>query len=871
MNFLMKASLRNGTAIVILCMMVLAGGLWSFSKLKVTEFPDIEVHDVVVHVSYPGANADDVIQAVTEPIERQLLRLQGYDNVESTTTDQGAGFIVSYPFTKDMREAVLEVQDAIDSVSMPDKVSVQVNQAFFDMEPVYAAAVTSERMGDEIRTLFLNEILPRLEKIPGAGKINVIGIGAARDESGNPVKLSDVARFEQAIVLDERSRFNNRESYTLEIFQARGANTVELTRQAAKVLQEYKDAGAFDIQVLSDKGQQARLSVDTMMREGVYGALFTVLIIFLFLRNIRATIIAILSLPLSLMATIMLLDYTNYTLNIMTLGALAVSVGRIVDDSIVAIENIYRWRAVNGDSMSRNETSLKAIQEVIGAIASSTFVAVVVFVPLGLVGGLAGEMFRPFAVTAAAAVLNSLLVSVAVIPLFGSRLLNKVKSEKRKQKSSNTYEKWLRHCLKRKGVVLSAAILLTAGGFLFVPLIGVSFLPNADTTVFRATVTLPAQTELEQTEEVAGEIGDHLTQWPEVDFHTAYIGLATDPEAADYGLPKPEIAQILIHTKPGTDPEQFLDRLDVRLTAFVERLYPGVQVGIREDIEFGPPTGENITVTLFSENMRELSEAARQVEHYMMQNESLKNVRTSVGTTGIGDVVEASVSEELATVHRLNGRTYAVVSADMRGNKDITAEVEADLSTLPMPNSVEIAVGGGAEDVQDGFTDLFVAMGASVGLIFIILSVTFGGVLTPVIILSSLVFVPTGVLAGLYLTGQSLSISSLVGMLMLLGIVVTNAIVLLDRVEANRKAGVDLENAIIEGAKIRLRPILMTACATICGLLPLAISETGGLISRGLAVTVIGGMTTSTVLTLIVVPVLYSMFGKYRRWSATLR
>ncbi len=828
MNYLLHASLRNGTAVVILCIMVLAGGLWSYSKLKVTEFPEIEVHDVVVHASYSATGEARVMQEVTIPIERQLLRLPGFDNVESKTTDDGAGLIISYPFTKDMKEAVREVSDAINAITLPDSVSVSVNQAFFDMEPVFAAAIVSDRTADEIRDMFQQTIIPRLERIPGAGTVDAVGIGSE----------------------EERFRFNGHPSYALEVFQARDANTVELARQAAELLKSYAGPNGFNVHVLSDKGEQAQRSVDTMLQEGLYGALFTILIIFLFLRNVRATLIAILSLPLSIMAAMILLDYWDYTLNIMTLGALAVSVGRIVDDSIVAIENIYRWRVSQGTSLSPLEATMKAIREVVGAIASSTLVAVVVFVPLGLVGGLVGEMFRPFALTAAAALLSSLVVSVAVIPLF-SRLLNKVRpSNNTEPKSIRLYEQFLHACLLRRGAVLSAAILLTGGTLLLVPFIGVSFLPNADATAFRATVTLPSPSTMDDTATVADSISEQLTEWPEVPFHTTYIGTATDPESAEYGLPQPEVAQISIRVKPGTHPDRFLDRLHTELTSYIEQASPGAQIGIREDIDFGPPTGENITVSLFTENSKELQEASRQVEQYMLEHNDLKNVGISTS--------------------RLNGRTNVAVTADIRENKEILAEVESDLRELPIPSGVELVLGGGGEDVEEGFDDLFVAMGVSVGLIFVLLSITFGGVLTPIIVLSSLVFVPSGVLIALYLTGQSLSISALVGMLMLLGIVTTNAIVLLDRIESNRRAGMELESAIIEGARTRLRPILMTACATICGLLPLALADTGGLISRGLATTVIGGMVTSTLLTLIVVPILYAMLGKYRRRTDSL-
>ena len=205
------------------------------------------------------------------------------------------------------------------------------------------------------------------------------------------------------------------------------------------------------------------------------------------------------------------------------------------------------------------------------------------------------------------------------------------------------------------------------------------------------------------------------------------------------------------------------------------------------------------------------------------------------------------------------------LSSTVKGSSTgaVTKEVTKDLESLTLPAGVDYKIGGGSEMINSGFTSIGIAMGAAIGLVFLVLSMTFGGLLTPLIVLSSLLFVPVGALGGLLITGQSLSMSAMIGMLMLVGIVVTNAVVLLDRVEKNLKSGIPLTEAIVEASKTRLRPILMTACATILALLPLAPSEsTTSLISGGLAITVIGGLTTSTLLTLIVVPVIYQMTGK---------
>jgi multidrug efflux pump subunit AcrB len=246
-------------------------------------------------------------------------------------------------------------------------------------------------------------------------------------------------------------------------------------------------------------------------------------------------------------------------------------------------------------------------------------------------------------------------------------------------------------------------------------------------------------------------------------------------------------------------------------------------------------------------------------------------VPTAAGPKPLGEVADITLTEAPIAIHHQQGRISAQLTADIKGTDtaSVTSRAKTDILALTLPKEVEVQIGGGSDDTAESFMELALAMGVSVGLVFLVMSITFGGLLTPLVILSSLLFVPVGAFTGLLVTGQPLSVSAMIGLLMLIGIVVTNAVVLLDRVESNRRAGMELTEAIIEGSKTRLRPILMTACATIFALLPLALSGTSGLISKGLAVTVIGGLTTSTLLTLIVVPVLYAIFGKYRRISVS--
>jgi HAE1 family hydrophobic/amphiphilic exporter-1 len=247
------------------------------------------------------------------------------------------------------------------------------------------------------------------------------------------------------------------------------------------------------------------------------------------------------------------------------------------------------------------------------------------------------------------------------------------------------------------------------------------------------------------------------------------------------------------------------------------------------------------------------------------------NIQTQGGSKKLKEIADLAESNAPVTVNHDGGKTYAKISGTIKGDAStsaVTKEVQKDIKSLALPEGVQVSFGGGLAMITDGFSSLGIALASAIFLVFLVMSMTFGGLLTPLIILSSLLFVPVGSLGALLVTGQSLSMSAMIGMLMLVGIVVTNAVVLLDRVEKNWKSGMSVTEAIIEGSKNRVRPILMTACATILALVPLALSQSSSsLISGGLAITVIGGLFTSTLLTLVVVPVIYQMTSKRRKVS----
>ncbi|SFE53315.1 Multidrug efflux pump subunit AcrB [Paenibacillus algorifonticola] len=1063
MNRLTKFSLKNSVAVILLCALVLGYGLYASTQIKQQTFPDLDFPAVFVQAIQPGASTEEIESEVAKPIEDNLKRVQGYESLTSTSSENAASIFIQFPFGTDMDKKYSEVEAELNKLKLSDNANVTVQRLSANSQPIYQAAVfaaegDSAKLADKLQ----NTVVPELQKLAGVGNVtlkggttnelsivvdknkaaqhgitlssirtalqaldyalplgtvsqeetvipirltgsldslkqlealkltatagggaagsatgsaggagaggvqgnvanqaaagsaagtasgNAVGAGAGIGASSGSgassgagaaaaITLGDIADIKSVSEQNEITRFNGEPSFVISIQKTQDANTADVSDNVRELLTTYQDTGELDYHVIVDQGQEIKESVSGLIREGLYGTLFCVLIIFLFLRNVRATIISILSLPISIFATIAIMDQMGYTLNIMTLGGIAVSVGRIVDDSIVVIENIYRWRQEKGEKMSGKELAYQATREVIGAVASSTAATIVVFAPLAFVSGIIGQFFRPFSIAVVLSISISLLVSMMLIPVLGSFFFRNVKPHTKESRLSNGFEKIIRSALKRKALVLGSAVVLLVGSLGMIPLIGVAFLPTSATPSLAIDVALPAQSSLKQTDDVSGKVEAYLSKQGNVESYEVSVGGAgANPLLSSGGNNK---ATITVQFAEGSDMAQLTSKLQTELLTVVTAEQVGTTLNIKAGEQQGPPSGNNIDVSIYSDSADKLAQTALQIENLMNESSDLKDITNnmdevtpkwviSLNQSGIDDNISPylimqltgeqlrpvdagtykidnkeqaiilSYKQQIATKEELeniqiptaagmkklkdiaditeqntwikvshdDGKMYALVSGavkDASAVSAVTKQVQADIDSLTLPSGVELKVGGGLQMINDGFSSLGIAMAAAIGLVFIIMSMTFGGLRTPLIILASLVFIPIGSLSALLLSGQSLSMSGMIGMLMLVGIVVTNAVVLLDRVEKNRKAGIPITEAIVEAARTRLRPILMTAFATMLALVPLALSGSStSLISGGLAITVIGGLFSSTVLTLIVMPVIYEMVWK---------
>ncbi|MFK2826243.1 efflux RND transporter permease subunit [Bacillus sp. B190/17] len=764
--------------------------------------------------------------------------------------------------------------------------------------------------------------------------------GGPADAAIPVVELQDIAKVERIGKADSISRTNGETSIGMQIVKAADANTVDVVNAVKEKMGDLeKEIDGLKVTPIFDQGKPIEESVETMLSKAIFGAVFAVIIIFLFLRNFRTTVISVISIPLSLLIALLLLKQMDITLNMMTLGAMTVAIGRVIDDSIVVIENIFRRMSLKDEKLSGKELITAATKQMFVPIASSTIVTIAVFLPLGLVKGPVGEMFLPFALTIVFALLASLLIAITIVPmmahsLFNKELLNRSHhKEKESGRLAGAYKKILNWSLDHKVMTSMLAILLLVGSLALVPVIGVSFLPSDEEKMVVATYKPePGQT-LDEVEEIAGRAEKLLKERDDVKTYQFSAGGENPMNPGDS-------RSAMFFIEYDADTKEF----DKEKEKVIHDLQKLTSKGEWASQDFSGMGGSNsLSLLVYGEKAEDIQPVVEQLEDILQENKNMSNVKTSLSDTydeytlavnqeklsklgltaaqlgmnlaGAGqnqvlttvkeggkeinvyvesekkdyqtitdltkqtiqsplgmevpieEVTEVKEGSTSDTITRRNGRIYAEVSGEIT-SKDVAkvaADVQGKVDHMKLPANVDISMGGVTEDIKESFTQLGLAMLAAIAIVYLILVITFGGGLAPFAILFSLPFTIIGGLVGLLIAGETLSVSAMIGALMLIGIVVTNAIVLVDRVIHKEKEGLSTREALLEAGGTRLRPILMTAIATIGALAPLAMGlEGSGLISKGLGVTVIGGLTSSTLLTLLIVPIVYESLMKMK-------
>ncbi|MFC4021699.1 efflux RND transporter permease subunit [Micromonospora sp. GCM10011542] len=753
-----------------------------------------------------------------------------------------------------------------------------------------------------------------------------------------PVRLGDVATVEQGLApATALTRTNGKESLGVAVTAAPDGNAVEISHEIRDRLADLKDASGAELTVVFDQAPFVEKSIESLTTEGLLGLLMAVIVILVFLLSIRSTVVTAVSIPLSVVVALLALWIGDYSLNLLTLGALTIAVGRVVDDSIVVLENIKRHLEYGEE---KRHAILTGVREVAGAVTASTLTTVAVFAPIALVGGFVGQLFAPFAITVTVALLASLLVSLTVIPVLAYWFLKPrggTPDDEAVRRAAESKE--LRSPLQRaylpvigfatrkrstRWITVGLGLLVLFGTFGLAQKLETNFLDDSGQDTLNFSQELPAGSSLAATDAAARQIEAVLGRTDGVETYQVTAGSGDNPwaggggnNAASWSLAldgdtDAKRMRELLRTefdKLGTGVGEISfgggqDASTSQLEVVVQASDPevltraaeaarGAMAGVPDVADVSTSLAErvprvDVTVDRVAAGRVGLTEAAvgqlvsqafrgaplgqvaldgRQQNVVLRLSAkppvSVEELRAlPVGPVKLDDVADVTQGEGPQQVTRIDGeRSVSVTGTATGSNLGATSkELQKRLDAIDVPGA-SFTIGGVSAEQADAFGDLGLAVLAAIAIVFLIMVATFRSLTQALILLISIPFAATGAIGLLLATGTPLGVPALIGVLMLVGIVVTNAIVLLDLINQYRAQGRGVREAVVEGGRRRLRPILMTAVATIFALLPMALGLTGegGFISQPLAVVVIGGLLSSTLLTLILVPTLYTM------------
>ncbi|MDI6907458.1 MAG: efflux RND transporter permease subunit [Thermoanaerobacterales bacterium] len=778
--------------------------------------------------------------------------------------------------------------------------------------------------------------------------------------TGAAVRLMDVAEVRDGIKDQTTvSRLNGKPSLAIVVSKQPTANTVSVVREVRKAVAELEKSvpGGLSFIPAFDQAEFIESSINGLVRDVFAGGFLAVLAIFLFLRNIRTTLIIATSIPVAVIGAFTLVYFTGGTLNMLTLGGLALGIGMIVDDAIVVLENIYRRRQGGRDLI---DAATFGADEVGGAVLGATTTGIAVFVPVIFVQGLTSELFGPLALTVSFALVASYLVAMTLIPVLSSRLLyldgkgeprgivrRALKGFGSRLDGLNArYGRLLDWGLKRRRRVVGIAAALFFGSLFLVPVVGTEFMPKMDEGIVSITIRMPRGSSLEATDRVVTRVEEMARAVPEIETAMVTLGVGSQEERSGFGGGSTDRAMIDLMLKDKSERQRSAEQVADQFRRELAR-FPGIEYNVTsESGMFSTGGGGGLQIKLKGDDLAALERLADQAVALLKQVPGTREVESSLaegrpeveivvdrdraGAHGlsvahIASAVRTSVQGEVATLYRVGGDEIDVrvrlagdaredvadledllitapsgeqvplrdvaelrvgegpttisrenqarvvtISGKLVGRDlgSVIKDAQARLAGLPLPPGYTIEYGGEAEEMAETFGNLSIALILAVVLVYMVLAVQFESLVSPLAIMFSVPVSLTGVVLGLLLTGKHFSVPAFIGAIVCVGVVVKNAIVLVDYINILRARGMEREEAIRTAGPIRLRPILMTAFATVFAMLPLALGlGEGGEMHSPLAVVVIGGLIFSTLVSLLLVPVMYSILDDFGRWA----
>lgn len=1004
-------SLKRPSFITVVFLSMLILGIFSYSRIPADLLPKMMFPFVAVFVPYPGAGPEDVERKVAKPLEDAMSSLNNVESIYSGSQEGLATLFIEFKLDADPDLVVNEVQRKYNGVirELPVEAEPATIQQFnMNDVPIIQMSVTGNLPPAELYNLVKNEIQTEIQQVKGVSRVSLMGgkereirlevlpdrlqayklpliqvmlavqgdnrnvpagrveksgknyivrvqsqvsdtremenIVVARTPAG-PVYLKDVARVKDAFK-DERTkvRLNGESVIGLYVSKRTDANTIETSRKVRETVKQLEQKLGVSITVAYESADFIRDSLAGVQEELLLAVIIVAIVIFIFLRSWQASLVILLSIPCSLISTLFLVYFFGFSLNLMSLMGAALVVGIIVDDSIVVLENVQRHME---KGLDRVTAAIQSSREIGVAVVGISLTLVVVFLPVALVPGVAGKIFREFGLVVVSATLISLAVAVTLIPLlasrwssleekgresFISRLLGRFESFL--VRLSNDYQRGISWALEHKKLVLAAALgsLLASGALIPLRLVGTEFMPKVDRGEFILKLTAPPGTSLSRMDTLANGVENEIRSLPEVDKVFTTLGHTSggfDEASAS------NIGELKIILKEGGGEKS--GPVKEKVKAIAERR-AGVESSIVLTSIFGGAEDSDLRIEVRGYNLEGLKQAAEQVKETVASIPGTRDVRTTIESglpeyniridrdaaaahgvltgdvadtlglfvTGkvvgkfsdgedqydvrliadsesrddphdvadllvsnpageqirLGQVARFSQGSSLKKIERVDRQRMIAVNANLTGRSlgDVVEDFKSRIKDQKLPPGVHIVFEGDQKMFEESMKDLALAMLISFIFVYLIMVAIFESFLLPMTIWLSVPMAMVGALLALALTRQTLNIFSMVGMIMLVGLVTKNAILLVDFTNTLRKRGLGVREALIRAGAVRLRPILMTTVAMVMAMMPLALgASTGSEMRRGMSVALIGGLISSTCLTLFVVPVVYSL------------
>lgn len=996
-----KLAINRPITILMAVLALIVFGLMSFKKMPVALFPNVDFPIITVQTTYYGADPSTIESKVTDKIEETLSGIDGIDKLRSSSYEGVSIVTIEFDLSKNIEEAANDVRDKISSLKLPQGVEKPIiTKLDVGGGSVLNLAISSNGIDDiELMKLVDEKIKPKLQRVKDVGSVTIVGFrerqlriypdlfllakhsitlnelnniiradnlkqgggkfvgsefervlkieGDAKsvDELKNlqirpGVLLGDVAKVEDALE-DAKSyaSFNGRDSVIVEIRKVTGSNVLFVIDGIKEILPSLQESFGSEVTItpLKDGSEFIKASVDNVKFDLIYGSILAVFIVFVFLRNLSATIISAFAIPSSVIGTFAIIDYLGYDLNRLTLIGLTLAIGIFIDDAIVVVENISKKLE---EGMEPFRASIEGVKEISFSILAISALLLAVFIPVAFMGGIVGRFFNSFAMTVASGVVISYAIAVLFIPTLSARILRESntlfykKSQKFYDAIDRAYVATIRLLLKHKFITMVGLILVIAFSIFFAKGIGGEFVPPEDKSEFTINIKAPVGTNLESMKSYCSGVLEILSKDEDVLLTSLMIGYNRAKE-----LHKAQIyVKLTPPSKRKLHQEEIIKNYRTKLKPLQNLVITVTKIPPFEGVDNQP-----IQIVLKGDDLTKLSSSAKKLQEILKNSGgvvdidsnhedakpelrvSINRLNAAKAGVNINDIakmlyISYSSDEKLSSFEE-SGKEYDItfrLSDEKRldessiksmfiRNKDsnlISLDALVDLNLTNAPSSINrfdrqrqitisasnagltldrvVSLVDSSDFLQQGQSFSFVgdiekmketamafifAVVLTVVLMYFILASLYESLVEPFIIMITMPLAILGVVVALKMASLPFSLFVMFGIILLLGMVGKNAVLVVDFANRELKSTTSVDKALLLAGKMRLRPILMTTFAMIFAMIPLAIGGgSGHEVNNSLATAVIGGLISSTVLTLLVVPTIYKILYPLDRW-----